>query len=473
MKLLRHLFTLMVLNLLAAGSVFAATDLVVAVTPLRVMTQPHARDIDCPKPPPRARSGRPAEPDPLEFPDAAEIDALLAARQTPAVLRPNGAMPLIRRHADGPFRVGIWGDSHLAAGFFTDELIKLSGVERTRARAVFIPANMNRPGVRLPLRASCVSPQWRTELAYTKAGSSAQPGPGLVNLYSSEAGASLAFDVRTRSGVAETSQVQVLYEATGKPLRVLVSVDDRPGQELSLSGAKGPAALELGGDAPISVVRVQLLEGQFRFHGLRLSPPEKLALQLDVFGFPGATVAGWQSAPTDYLTAWFRDTPYDLVVLQYGTNEGNALPFDAEGYRRLLRSAVDGLRAAFPRAACLLITPGDRGVLVRRSLKSGHGDFTASRESGGGAAPSRASRLLTYSRVHEQINQIQQDVAAAGGCQTWSTFDAMGGEGSAYEWAREKPALMAPDLIHFTVRGYQRLAQDFARSIGWNARSDK
>jgi lysophospholipase L1-like esterase len=59
-------------------------------------------------------------------------------------------------------------------------------------------------------------------------------------------------------------------------------------------------------------------------------------------------------------------------------------------------------------------------------------------------------------------------VAARAGCDFWSAFEAMGGAGSAYRWARATPALMAPDLIHFTVKGYQRLAQDFAESIGWS-----
>jgi lysophospholipase L1-like esterase len=46
---------------------------------------------------------------------------------------------------------------------------------------------------------------------------------------------------------------------------------------------------------------------------------------------------------------------------------------------------------------------------------------------------------------------------------------AMGGAGSAYRWAQQNPAWMAKDLIHFTVPGYQRLAQLMAQDLGWNA----
>ena len=43
---------------------------------------------------------------------------------------------------------------------------------------------------------------------------------------------------------------------------------------------------------------------------------------------------------------------------------------------------------------------------------------------------------------------------------------AMGGVGSAYAWARKNPALMAPDLIHFTSAGYRELANTFLVDFG-------
>jgi lysophospholipase L1-like esterase len=44
--------------------------------------------------------------------------------------------------------------------------------------------------------------------------------------------------------------------------------------------------------------------------------------------------------------------------------------------------------------------------------------------------------------------------------------EAMGGVGSAYPWARKRPALMAPDLIHFTPAGYRELANTFMADFG-------
>jgi lysophospholipase L1-like esterase len=47
--------------------------------------------------------------------------------------------------------------------------------------------------------------------------------------------------------------------------------------------------------------------------------------------------------------------------------------------------------------------------------------------------------------------------------------EAMGGAGSAYTWARKSPALMAPDLIHFTPAGYRELANRFMTDLGLTA----
>jgi hypothetical protein len=77
--------------------------------------------------------------------------------------------------------------------------------------------------------------------------------------------------------------------------------------------------------------------------------------------------------------------------------------------------------------------------------------------------------LMQYTRIHEEIGRIQNEVAQQQGCTVWSMLQAMGGQGSAYRWARQSPPLMAHDLIHFTVPGYQQLARQFADDLGWNA----
>ena len=100
-------------------------------------------------------------------------------------------------------RVGIWSDSHLAAGFFTQELQRLSRLAPDQVRAQFMPASLGRAGVRLPLRKTCVSPDWQYEPAHAQSAGAAQPGPGLVNMLSRQDGAWLSMDLRNAAGRAE------------------------------------------------------------------------------------------------------------------------------------------------------------------------------------------------------------------------------------------------------------------------------
>ena len=518
----------------------AALPLIPTVTTLRVWARPAVSELQCASVPRASAPAAATEQDPREIPQDDEVQAALkeAAAQVPSA---TAAAPLNsnvnpgvlgRAQAGEPYRVAIWGDSHLAAGFYTQELVKVLQLAPAQVRSGFIPASMNRAGVRLPLRKSCVSPGWRYESAHANAAnaaSAAAPAPGLVSLFSAQAGATLAWDLRSSAGQAEVRQLRVLYQQTASPVRLALSVDGGQEEELVLSGAPGPAALELAGDAPLSLVQLRLMSGELRLQGLSLPVPSQTVLQLDVFGFPGATVAGWKQAPVDYLGAWFNQTPYNLVILEFGTNEGNAKPFDALAYQATLRESVQRLRTVFPKAACVLIAPGDRGMLVRRSeqwrrssvnlpaapgktaeykarkkshpksgtpsgakQRAGSAQITAAHHNQAKASKqtpvksmtsgpvteraatsevaSAANRdLLQYTRIHEEIGRIQNDVAQQQGCTVWSMLQTMGGQGSAYRWARQSPPLMARDLIHFTVPGYQQLARQFADDLGWNA----
>lgn len=437
-----------------------------SVTRMQVQARSDAPDLQCGLPHSKPRPQRPAEPDPVEWPIQPEVDLQVqdfvkasSHMSEPASNEGPSASPLWSRAGASVLRVGIWGDSHLAAGFFTQELQRLSRLAPDQVRARFVPANLGRAGVRLPLRKTCVSPDWHYEPAHSQNVGAVNPGPGLVNMSSRQDGAWLALDLRNSAGRAEHAQVRMLYQQTERPITLALRVDAGPEQTISLQGPQGPAVLELAAQDGISTLALRVLQGPLRLQGLEWPVAPSVRLQMDVFGYPGATVGGWRHVRPESLLPWWPQPPYDLVVLAFGTNEGNVQPFSAQAYRQMLQASVSQWRAAFPQAACLLIAPGDRGVLLRRSQK---GNNTATR-----GAEAAAPDVLRFTRVHDEIGRIQKQVAQAHGCHAWSMFEAMGGAGSAYRWARHNPPLMARDLIHFTVPGYQRLAQRMAQDLGW------
>lgn len=448
-----------------------------------VQAHTNAPDLVCPvatakpKPKPQPRPAGESQPadaaDAWVVPDAQAVQEALADSEPPESQAQAPSSPALTPQwmAVGPkqtFRVAFWGDSHLAAGFFTQELGRRAGLEPDQVHSAFVAATLTRPGVRLPVRKACASPEWRHESAHAVTAAALTPGPALVSQVAAKPDASLAWDLRNAQREPTQRSVSLLFQQTDEPIRIAIRIDGGPEQELRLEGIPGPSALELQGDAPLSTLQLRLIAGSLRNHGLGLRVPESAHLQVDLFALPGATVRGWQNANLDYLRTWFSDAPpYQLVVLAYGTNEGNEKPFDATAYGQTLRQSVVQLKQVFPQAACLLIGPGDRGILVPRTrpTKKQAGHKTPAKKQG------PAVDLLKYSRIHAQITRIQQSVGREMGCQTWSMMLAMGGKAGVYTWVRQRPPLMANDLIHFTVPGYQHLAQTFARDIGWTPQS--
>lgn len=452
-------------------------------------------DLHCPSAAPRP--SRPATPpaEPQEPPDSAALEALMQSLAQPSAPEPAPAQDVPPAWptlpADRPLRMAVWGDSHLAAGFFTDAIVQQWGLAPEQVVNGFVPANINRPGVRLPLlRKSCLSPgHWRHESAHV--GGQTATGPGLVSLSSTQPGAWLALDLRNPAGQPERRPLRLLYHQSDTALVLALSANGGEETLLTLpAGPAGPASVDIRSEQPLYQLRLRLVQGSLRWHGLAYgTPPAGTRLQLDVFGFPGATVQGWQQADLGYLGHWFggnNPTAYDLVMLEYGTNEGNVRPFNAGLYRSQLDQAVGKLRSLFPQARCVLIAPGDRGVLLRRPTRPARPAKAVAKASKTGAKTgattgtpkgkkttpppgnsNTTSTLLNFSRIHAEIGRIQHQVAPTHGCTVWSMQTAMGGLGSAYLWQRRNPAWMARDLIHFTPAGYQQLGERFFQDMGW------
>jgi lysophospholipase L1-like esterase len=385
-----------------------------------------------------------------------------------------------------PWRIGIWGDSHIAAAFWSDALSRQIAPALSGAAAQLYPGNFLRAGVRHPgLKRVCLEGAWRYESAHAQHLAQSMPGPGLVSMHTQELGSSLEVDVR---GAGQTAAPQawrwlLQNQDVGQPLKVAFSADGGPEQVMLLPASEQALVVHVQSQLPLSRLRLRLISGHLRLQGLVASSPPNLVadqLRMDVFGYPGATLAGWQMVDMDRLMSWKQEWgDYDVVVLAYGTNEGNVRPFQAGAYRQLLEQALRNLRRAFPASACLLVGPGDRGVLIRRSQKRAAvtaktltRQQQATKKTAKQTVPAKPAalgeaQLLAFSHVHAQINRIQKELGAAHGCVAWSAQEAMGGLGSAYRWGLQKPPLMARDLIHFTGAGYQELAKRLAKDMGW------
>jgi lysophospholipase L1-like esterase len=409
-------------------------------------------ELQCPPRPRKDRRHRHRHNEAIyEPPDAEDIAVLPEQGQAqPQEITLNG------RGKPGDSRppaIAIWGDSHTASNFFSEEMTRTLGFALDRVQPTFIPPDMDKPGMRLPIRKHCQGEGWAYEYAYVSRQINGAFARGLVNLRSDVPGSYLWVDFRAHTQAPSLRSLDILFVPPSKGEKTLIGlvVDDGAEQTIELDQG-GQGILHLYGEQPLSTIKLRLIEGTLALQGFAPEYMEKPDLYFDTLSIPGATVLGWKALDADYLRTRGGAVAYDLVIVEYGTNEGNDRGFNQGKYKADLRASLQNLRRAYPEAACVLIGPPDRGVLVKRK----HGRGKNARRAK--AAP---ANILKYAKIHRLIGDIQHAVGEEYACSYWSWQDAMGGPGAAYRWLRHSPALMGHDITHLTVAGLQISARQF------------
>lgn len=387
----------------------------------------------------------------IEPPSDDEIAALNLSQNLGAQNEPSS--PVLLKLNSSPLRVALWGDSHAAARFFSDELIKSFVANPDYVLPTFIPPLMGRAGVRLPVNKVCVGPSWKFDYAY-RATSSAEFSRGLAKIVSGAEGGYIWIDFGQAKNDARLKSLDILYTITdfATPVTVSLSIDDGP-EEALLLDKSNLGQLKINSDKSFSILKLRLVKGSIAIDGFIPEYNKSAAVYFDTFGIPGATGLSWKNISPNYFRSHGMGDPYDLIIFEYGTNEGNQRPFNLGLYSENLRAQLSNMRQIYPESACVLIGPTDRGVLLKRPGKQSKRQSASPKE------------LLTFSKIHYEISQAQKNIGREYGCSFWDWQGEMGGMGGAYRWIRRSPPLMAKDLIHLTVDGYQQSARDFSKSF--------
>lgn len=333
-------------------------------------------------------------------------------------------------------RIALWGDSHTSAGAFVDTLMEAWGqspAAGARIRPAFIPAAMGVAGVRLPLRRQCVMGGWKFHHAYrSHAGLGGGFTQSLMQLASDTPNDIVWLDFGSAAQGNAAKRVNVHFSKADPQSRLMLAVSINNGAEamVSLSDRTLPY-FQVRGDVPIETLRLRLVIGQITLHSFEPAYQQAPSVVLDVFSAPGATAHAWNRSAFPNSSP----IPYDMVILQYGTNEAANQALDITTYTNHLRQSLKHLRAAHAHARCVLIGAPDRG----------NGN---------------------YSALHQRVNAVQERVSQEFQCEFWNWQAAMP-EGMR-SWANSN--LAQPDLIHLTPKGYAVSARTFARAIAppWN-----
>ena len=343
--------------------------------------------------------------------------------------------------------IAFWGDSHLSAGFFSDRLIEIFGLNKSDVTPKFIPPTMGRIGVNLPITKYCQFGSWNFEYSF-RSSSNSIFSPSLVKLNSKKEGSFLWLDFRNDTKSFDTlDKLDLLLGPIGSDTSIKISLNDGSFEVINLSASLSNQVLSINSDKSFSIFKISLLSGELSINGFIPHYTKISKLNLDLFALPGATIKGFTN---NLLITLPLD--YDIAIFAFGTNEGNDTNFNSFTYATELHKSLTTFKNINPNSICVLIGPPDRGVLISKNFR---------------AQKRKIPRdyLLKYSKIHNEISKIQKASAEKFNCFFWDWQSAMGGVGGSYRWFKSDPRLMSKDLVHLTKSGYQLSSELFEKDL--------
>ena len=193
------------------------------------------------------------------------------------------------------------------------------------------------------------------------------------------------------------------------------------------------AVLEVEDGAAKMSVRV--LRGEVKLYGVALE--RERGVIYDALGVLGARAKMWHATDLEHLRACYTERAPALIVVQFGTNEIEAGPVDAD-YPKMLRDLLLRWQGAAPEASLLLMAAPDR-------------------------AERTASGELRSNRTLQKLVAMQAEIAKDLGVAFFDTPAAMGGDGAMVRWVHQK--LGSTDLVHPLPAGGERLGQLFVDAL--------
>lgn len=137
----------------------------------------------------------------------------------------------------------------------------------------------------------------------------------------------------------------------------------------------------------------------------------------------------------------YRNLSPELIILEFG---GNVIPYiedeeECREYGNWFKAQINLLKRLNPKSTFLLIGPADTSIKDK-------------------------TEYVTHpflEPVRDALKQAAQDT----GCLFWDMYEVMGGKNTMPVWVASDPPLAAPDYIHFSRKGAQKMAEDFVQKF--------
>lgn len=144
---------------------------------------------------------------------------------------------------------------------------------------------------------------------------------------------------------------------------------------------------------------------------------------------------------SNQLSYYFKNSGTKLIIMQYG---GNTVPYTkteeaVQKYCASVRKQIELFKKVAPGTAILFIGPSDMSTSI-------------------------SGKRQTYPILPQYIDALRQTVNECGAAY-WDLYSVMGGKDSMVQWVKSTPPLAAPDYIHFTPKGSEKVGNLFVDEL--------
>lgn len=337
------------------------------------------------------------------------------------------------RSLSRPVRVAYFGDSFIEGDIITEDLRTMLQNRFGGCGVGFV--DIASPFTKLRATVAHKSGGWTDHNVLNKKGCD-RSRLGITGRYAlGDSGAWVRYKgVRSRAHL-DTFEVATLYLSSSVPVGVSVSVNGNAAEYNATGGGRHVEAISRSGR--IGQVRFQLGDGAATAYGAALEG--RSGVTVDNFSMRGSSGMHLTSIPPSHLSQLYSVRPYDLVVLQFGLNVAAKGQMKYGTYISRMKNVIRHFKQAFPHAAILVVSVGDR----------------ENKEDG---------TLRTMKEV-KALARYQQAMAADEGVGYWNLFNAMGGDGAIRRMAAAKPAQAERDYTHINRRGGKTVATKLYEAI--------
>lgn len=171
-------------------------------------------------------------------------------------------------------------------------------------------------------------------------------------------------------------------------------------------------------------------------------------ITLSNLGVVGTQISNFAETDDAAVKAEIEAYRPDLVVIEFGTNDGFVGRFEPESYEAVLRSQIARIRRLSDHTPILLLGAPD--------ADSDRTELAANAPTDPGD-PHPGPGFWYPPPALAAVRDIQRRVARQMGVAFWDWSSRMGGPGTADRWANADPPLMRKDRVHYTVAGGRKV----------------